>query len=560
MKLSTGFYLTIFCLMLSACAVVASPTATNTPAATSTVSPTAIPATVTSTPGPTEEPAPTPLPPLVWAKSFSKPIELKGFKGVWSPTANELVGIERRESPEDIQNFAGTLTLHSAPTFAPITLDDEHENVLFNILWTPNGQQIFYGASELPVFFDIDAQIEFFSMKRDGSNRQSLFSSGGPGLWGLIGSNTIIYSDYSGGSHEYFEIYDLLKKKVLASDLVHIVEKEPINGSYIPIVDCLGFCTTCILTTATLKIDENSQSSYSCRSEEGHVRPFPRSEKLYPLEIGTSIDTIFQGWQTSTNTMLILADGRISNKQVSRLLLWSVDTDKVTSLAAGGLLGKLSPDGKMLAYITSGPASQYAGENLQSVSFDPVIPDEKQYLQLMNINTRQIMLSLPVKTDVDPLSFSNTWDMTNPWEISFSPDGRYLLFATDGAVALKDAHFPAEVMMTDTDKVYLNILDIQDAKSIQSLPLEEYKKYRYPQVSWSPNNKEFTYRDGSGNWKLFELSSSILSPITQSNGDQLSNPVWSYDGSYLSFSASYYFMTGKITTYMPKTYILNLIP
>ncbi len=545
MKLWAGLFLAIFCLTLSGCATFASPTATVTPASTSTVSPTPIPAMVTHTPGPSQTPAPTPLPPLVWAEPFSKHIELKGFTGLWSPTANEMAGIESTSLPVDFQADTDTLVSASAPAFVATILDNAHRNTsIGSVVWSLDGLSIYYVIYKSPSGFTMNNGT-FWTVAWDGSNLLSHGNLTG-GFIGWMDARSLVYEGYNGGGESSIGAFDVLTNRSLTGDAV-TATIEKLHPRYIPMVGCRGFCNVCVLPkTIDASSTPNNNMVYVCQSEPGYptdMRAFPRP-KTYP----DTIDTIFQDWQAGTNNMLILAQGDVSDKSASRLLLWNVDTNRVTSPAPGGLFGRFSPDGKLLAYITSGPSDQYAETNAQNIPVDVTIPAEKQYLQLMNVSTRQIMMRVPVKTSKrEDYSLSSSQKFTTPDELSFSPDGWYLSFLTDGPITLKDARFPTEGVPGDSTGVYLYILDLQEEKLIQSLPNKG-------SVLWAPTSDKFICKDADGNWQLFELSDNTISPITQSNGDQLVYPAWSYDGSYLSFSSEYYAAEAAGTN---KTYILG---
>lgn len=546
MKLLTGFYLAIFCFSFSACTAVASPTATKILAPTSTISQTAIPTTVTPKPGPTKKPSPTPLPPLVWAEPFSKHIELNGFTGEWSPTANEMVGVESPSRPIDFQENTDTLVLASAPAFASIILDNAHKNTIMgSLIWSLDGQNVFYGiyrSREISRSFGT-----LWSIARDGTHPVEITDWSG-GAVGWMDARTLVYTGYNGGGESHVGALDVLTNLSVAGDMVS-ASIEKLHPRYIPLVGCRPACNTCVLPKMTDDSPApNGSMAYSCQSEPGyptHMRLFPRP-KTYPY----TIDTIFQDWQAGTNNMLILAQGDVSDEPVSRLLLWNVDTDRVTSLALGGQFGRLSPNGKLLAYITSGSSDQYTEKNAQNIPIDITIADEKQYLQIMNVSTRQIMLRVPVKTHKrDENSLSDDRELILPDELSFSPDGRYLTFTTDGPITLKDAHSLTEAVLADSTEAYLHILDLQEEKLTQSMPAKGA-------ILWAPTSDKFICND-NGNWQFFELSTHAIRPITQRNGDHLVYPAWSYDGSYLSFSLDYYAAEAAGTN---KTFILNLIP
>lgn len=546
MRLRTTFYTVILCLILSACAAVASPTLTSASVATLTISPTTVHSTKTPTPGPTEEPSPMSVPPVVWAEPFSKHIELKGFEGIWSPTANEMVGTEKLGLPKDF-NVTGTLVLASAPAFVTTVLDDAHKNTAIgSVIWSLDGLSVDYVIYKSPSGFTM-SNGTFWTVARNASQLLSHGNSMG-GFIGWMDARTLVHEGYIGGGQSFVAALDVLTNHSVAGDSISAAIKK-IHSRYIPMVGCRDFCNVCVLpkTVNTSQV-LNDSNVYVCQSEPGYptdLRSFPR-----PKAYDRSIDTIFQDWQAGTNNMLILAQGQISDKPVSRLLLWNVDTNRVTSLAPGGLFGRFSPNGKLLVYITSGPSDQYTEKNAKNVPVDITISDAKQYLQLMNVSTGQILLRVPVKTyKGEDYSLNSSQEFLTPTALSFSPDGRYLTFQTIGPITLRDAHFPTEAVHGDTTVDYLHIFDLQEEKLIQSLPSKG-------SILWAPTSDKFLCKE-SDNWHLFELSTHAIRPITLSAGNQFVYPAWSYDGSYLSFSLDYDAADAAGTN---KTFMLNLIP
>jgi Tol biopolymer transport system component len=193
---------------------------------------------------------------------------------------------------------------------------------------------------------------------------------------------------------------------------------------------------------------------------------------------------------------------------------------------------------------------------LQKLSFDPLDINNAPTLQLIDVSTRKIMVSVPIKTEIievgDGRAISE-WNTTVPDALSFSPDSRYIAFPTSGSIILKDAQFPTKAIAANLTGLYLNILDLKTEQLVQSLPMNDFGENLNLNLLWSPNSDKFVYQDGSENWQLFELSNHTIFPITQHNGSQLPLPAWSYDGAYLSFSSQYHSASGP-----PKSFIIDL--
>lgn len=552
-EISLGVSVVIFCFFLSACAAAGVPQ-TPTPTITLTVTPTVSLTTKTPTSTATIQVSPTPTG-LVWSQSVGQPIELEQFAfGLWSPTANEMVGTQRHSTSSDYRTGT-TINLHSAPAFSAKVLRAALEVGIYgDMIWSIDGQRIFYTTyeSESDNFTSIGT---LWSIAPDGSNLQSHTQQASLGFEGWMDVHTLVFSGYAGGGTSFVSGFDVFKNDGVFGEGI-TGGPEAINANYMAIATCLPTCYVCVLPKVTSI--QKPPDSYNCSVEPlmgiGDTQPFPRSEIYADVakEDYRWIETIFQDWQPGTNNMLVLGQGNISNEFAARLLLWNADTNKVTSLAPGGLFGKFSPNGKMLAYITSGPSTQYPEKNTQNIPLDLVTFDDQPYLQIMDMKARQIMIRMPITADRrEDYSSSSSFDFTKPDELSFSPDSRYLSFATDGLIALKDSQFPIEGTISETGPASLNILDLQTGELVQSLPLEG--KHTSPNLSWAPTSEKFVFQDGLANWQLSQLSNKAISSITQANGDQLVDPAWSYDGSYLSFGSRYYAINDPV-----KTYILTI--
>ncbi len=51
---------------------------------------------------------------------------------------------------------------------------------------------------------------------------------------------------------------------------------------------------------------------------------------------------------------------------------------------------------------------------------------------------------------------------------------------------------------------------------------------------WSPDSSRFVYKHPSDGLSIFDRRSHTTYPLATSGGQRLSNPQWSYDGTYLS--------------------------
>jgi hypothetical protein len=211
----------------------------------------------------------------------------------------------------------------------------------------------------------------------------------------------------------------------------------------------------------------------------------------------------------------------------SHLLIWNLDTNTVNLLAPYGVGGKFSPNGKWLTYLTFGQAK--LDGNDRAVDAKPV--GESLYMQLMAMNSKQVILSLPTiaLSDYEDINFNQHQLLLS----RFSPDSRYLAFFTPGEIQVDGSGWPVSVITT-TNQAFVNILDLQEKQLVWATSAREESV-----LSWSPTGKYLTYQDVTKNWQLFDLNHQINVPITQQYGEWADEPKWSYDGRYLSINSHF---------------------
>jgi len=233
----------------------------------------------------------------------------------------------------------------------------------------------------------------------------------------------------------------------------------------------------------------------------------------------------------------------------SRLFLWDLDTDDVSTLIPGGISAHFSPDGQNLLFTTMGPYSLYTSTITGELTVDPISDSGTIYLQLMDFPERQVLMSLPSITwdkfrDTPRGYFNVAW---------FSPDGHYLAFQSRGSVVTNESGWPSAIDPDDATHIYLNILDLRQKKLIYSFVGPQY----WSEIGWAPTSDKFIYRNPYNEWMLIDLSTMELLPITVRNGSLISeNPAWSYDGNYLSLTTRLPINENDLS--MNRTYVFNL--
>jgi hypothetical protein len=509
----------------------ARPTVTPRPIATSAfrspISPLPAP-TVTRTPllSPTPMPqsAATHLPDLIWAKGV-KPVVIERHIGQWSPTANEILLAYCSGSVTD------TVSLAHAPDFAPIDVTPDGyacspPSKVFTMLWTPDGQQIVlalpYVTSRGPTVSSASAAL----MDRHGNSvrpiNDAVTLGRDLGLYGWVDDHTLVYDHYEGGGHHHIQAIDIRTGE-------RVVDGGIIRG----VLDYIGPGYLCASTygdtyPAAVAIAPMTHTDEKDLSKGLPVHHFPADEPETE-----HVMTYCRGWQASTNRMLVLLARREPDQPFpssSELVLWDVDVDAVSTLAPDGVSGRFAPDGRVVAYLTLGPAQLDAEKrpvpghgDLSEIVTD--LQDVIRYLQLLDLETGQVTLSLPT---LDSSHFGYDQQYDEQVRSAFSPDSRYLAFFTPGEIESDAQGHPVGVSYDPWRRGYLNVLDVSTGQVIRSTPGDGMLPV------WSHDSSRLVYRDEQGNLAVLDVAEGAVAPVTQGGGERIRNVHWSFDDRYLS--------------------------
>jgi len=196
-------------------------------------------------------------------------------------------------------------------------------------------------------------------------------------------------------------------------------------------------------------------------------------------------------------------------------------------LAPNGMGGEFSPDGRLLAYLTAGPA--LLNETSRPVPYPPGAERlSGVYLQVMELAGGTVQLSLPTysRSDSDDLILGAHSYLRG----GFSPDSRYLAILTPGLLQLDTSGWSLGVDTSQPDQVYLNILDWPARQVVWSGLSNEAAG-----IKWSPLSDHLLYTDQDHNWQLLDVLNRVTTQMTaQVNG--WFSVAWSTSGRYLSLS------------------------
>ncbi|MCA9930590.1 MAG: hypothetical protein KC419_19030, partial [Anaerolineales bacterium] len=312
---------------------------------------------------------------------------------------------------------------------------------------------------------------------------------------GWMDNENLVYSNYvSGGSWDIF-IYNSEQDEIVAHAGIHVGDVLAVSDKYVVTASGADYYferSAAVFNTTPIREDDR-------RFFDGpYIRylSFERGHDQFEVRFNsTPLD-----WLAAANQLLVLTwetDAELWNvdllhdSPVTDLQLWDVEADTLTLLVPGAVDGRFSPDGRFLAFLTPG--------------------NPAPFLQLLNRIDGTV--SFAVQT-IDA-------------NISFSPDSRYAAFFTPGPLAVDASGVPLTVTF-EPDASYLHLLDLETMQVVRSL--SALAKI----VLWSPDSRRFVYQTPDGNLAVFDVHKGHTAPIANSSGERLSNPQWSFDGSYLS--------------------------
>jgi dipeptidyl aminopeptidase/acylaminoacyl peptidase len=508
-------------IVLPSCAPVQtqtpSPLSPTPPATLTAISPTATP---TSLPSPTPTLALTPTPESSWTKG----IDVKEIKGEfswqkWSPTANEVVYNELSNGHE-----LNPIIIASSPDFRPRTLYKYGTGPL----WSGDGKSIYFSGPMHPEIQD--PQKETYSrsgwvIDRNGENPVQFTDnpsfSGHLFTWeGWLNPITVVTSDYIAGGHYFLNLTDMSTQKSISQGLFyggdHYIGKDFVAiNSLLPVEHPMM-----LVFGKNLPVQYPYKDYSTDLGGNFRIIPIQNRDDQY-------MSTCFDGWMPGTNRMLVdwgLFDDMTGITDA--LYWWDADQNLVTKAVENAVSGQISPDGKILAFITKEPelsTKALSSPGLSSIDKSIV------YLHKQDLQTGQITLTgIPVYAQDNGTKFCNT-SHPSPF-ITFSPDSHYLTIETGQELALLPDGTPsAEQDGKAGDFLYL--LDLQTEKITWS-------RQDASHASWSPDGTKLLIQNGESNWEVLYIDTLrsvqlTRSPVAAPDDTWKIEFSWSFDSQYL---------------------------
>ena len=434
------------------------------------------------------------------------------YSGLWSLAYDEMVGQYK-------QPGAATIGLATAPDFSLRKVDLSQSGVaVFDPVfsWSLDGNNIlFLGPGEVNVGY-------LWRMDRKGQNPRLVIPGDEARFWqrfaGWMDERTVaVVEDLEFyGSDVY--LIDFLAGKLLSwSYLVDGPVFTP-NRDYLPAAneEMDGLRQIVI---ARQPQEEPYEANYI---DNPYTRAIPQEAVSALLPGGR---TVFKGWLPGSNQMLVHAFTAAKDNSYltrSRLLLWDVEGDEVRDVAANGVDGKYSPDGRWLAAVTLGASALNEDGTLALSPTRPISKDAKPFLYLLEADTGKVILNTAVIAIEEHQAYAPPNYVTR---MAFSPDGRYLAFAAPGQVVVDESGWPVG---TEGDAPSINVLDLSQRRLLRSVGGEGLA------LAWSPAGDRLAYRDGNLQWRLYDLRTDALLGLTTSGGEMVERAAWSHTGRYLA--------------------------
>jgi hypothetical protein len=433
-----------------------------------------------------------------------------GFRhSPWSPVAEELFFLSNLGADQV------NIQIAKSPDFQPVhlltVLDTD------DLIWTPDGQGVMCSCM-IP-------GTEYYKglLSIDQNGKQTVLGTSilhflWFGDW--LDAQRLVCENYAGGGHMGISILNRTTGQFESWGAFIRGRVYPSHHGYIPATSDQGIYDTQVLVIA-------AQFPFSNFPYDpilgGTIRLLPYFEgRRWPEAI-----SLFEDWRATSDQMLVYWGYVDQETAFYHLLVWDVAQNTLGMLAPNGVGGKFSPDGRLLAYLTAGPA--LLNETARPLPYPAGM--ERQpgvYLQVMELAEGTVQLSLPTysRFDADDLILGAHSFLRG----GFSPDSHYLAFLTPGPLRLDVSGWPLNVDASLPDQVYLNILDWTARRVVWSGLSNEAAG-----IEWSPLSNHLLYTDESLNWQLLDVPGGITTLLTV-QADHGVSVAWSSSGRYVSLS------------------------
>lgn len=370
--------------------------------------------------------------------------------------------------------------------FVDITPHEGLECYTPNITWHPSGEYLLINAA----FNDVERWGEIHEWKIDASSLAVEDLGRSSYIWGWLNDEIYIYQRRVGSGINMIGMYNVALGKGMGSS-------SGFDGSVMAASETYTvlYAPAPYGNLVAILAQEEISPEYEGYLHGTYIKFVSRE-----IELGEwkgSAPTSFMDVLPNTDEILVLSwqpteelwnldyEALIEGTMQSDLYLWNPTIDELSLLIPNGIYGRFSPNGKYLMYWIS-------------------TPDSPQ-LHLLNYENKEILTSDLAYADTD--YFSDVWGQVLAYT-SFSPNGRFLTF-----------YSPEQELM---------LYDLENGEFLPAITAVPFTPI------WSPDNTRFVYENVNNGFSIYEVETQTTYPLAVSGGERLSNPQWSFDGTYLS--------------------------
>lgn len=406
--------------------------------------------------------------------------QFTGFQVEWSPSRDEFVYLTWSEEHFSQVIFA------KVEDFQPVNFTPTEFHYV-NILWHPSGESFSLGAQpyDTETFswgFPHGWEFERTAFRLIYVGRRSYD-------WAWIDDELLVSQTSVGSGTNGIAIHNVKTEEGTGTTFDGNV--EGVSQNYVILYSPFD------RTIAILSQDDNISPEYAHNEFGTAIRylsclrflPCSSNEEITERLFNYTADIRFDTDEVLVVTWkdeIIDPSDLISGLVPANLQLWDIDNDTLTTVISDGIDGRYSPDGNYLAYLT------------------PDIESPKLYL--FNLTTETFIFSQNIFVEADEYNARfNSF-------INFSPNGRFLTF------------FDPEQNLIIYDLE--NNLFLEPLAAVPITPI------------WSPDSSRFVYQEREIGLSIFNTRTETAYPLAVSGNRRLSEPQWSYDGTYLSVTVA----------------------
>ncbi len=462
-----------------------SPTITSTPipTASQTPPPTSIP---TAEPSPTPQQTNTPEPPtpivptliptidvneeIKWTDDVQVIHEFIGTQISWSPSDEEFVYAVESE------DYLAQIIYVEMTDFQSINITPTDFLRNPQIFWHPSGAYFFLTGGWIE-----DGGLSNWKIISTDMSATELDGSGYYTHW--LGDELFVLQVHIGPGWTAINIVNAETSEVLGSTSFDGSVKGT-SQNYVMLTQERGnsYNTSAAILAQTVINPAYEESEYGTHfkfllsdiDEKSRQQPFNRFVDILP----DTDDVLVITWINEVNHYLDLMSGLVS----ANLQLWDTESDTITMVIPDVIYGHYSPDGHYLAYLT---------------------PEEDSLqLHLLDQMTGENLFSQTAFAKADYYNAGVDAYTT------FSPNGRFLTFFNP-----------------DHNLIIYDLENSVFLPPLTAVPITPV---------WSPDSSHLVYQDAKAGLSIFDTRTETAYPLAVTGATRLSEPQWSYDGTYLS--------------------------